>query len=90
MLKDRAEHRKILMARVDVRWEDEAGSSRTASAMLEDRSLRGAGIRLAEPIAVGTRLQVTSRKQEFSGIVRHCYGHGLQYVVGIQCDVVTA
>jgi hypothetical protein len=84
MFKNRAEHRKILMARVELQWEDEAGSSHTAFGTLEDRSPSGAGIRLAEPITVGTRLQVKTRRQEFSGIVRHCNGRRMDYFVGIQ------
>jgi hypothetical protein len=89
MFKDRVEPRKVMMARVEVRWEDQAGGAHNASAMLEDKSLGGACLRLGKPIAVETRLQVRNHGQEFSGIVRHCHARGLEFVVGIQCDVVT-
>lgn len=76
------------MARAELQWEDSTGTSRTAHAMLEDISRGGAGIRLRQPINVGSKLNIKWHKEQFSGIVRHCRREGMEYVLGVQRDAL--
>jgi len=85
---NRAETRKIIMARAELQWEDSTGTSRTAHAMLEDISRGGAGVRLRRPINVGWKLNIKWHKEQFSGIVRHCRREGMEYVLGGQRDAL--
>ena len=85
---NRAETRKVIMARAELQWEDSTGTSRAAHAMLEDISRGGAGIRLRQPIGVGSKLNVKWHKEQFSGIVRHCHREGMEYVLGVQRDAL--
>jgi hypothetical protein len=84
----RAESRKVMMARVELLWDDPSGASCTAAAMIEDRSLGGAGIYLGKAIAAGTRVQVKTSRQHFWGTVRHCgpVKGRTGFTVGIQFD----
>ncbi|HEY6990150.1 MAG TPA: PilZ domain-containing protein [Bryobacteraceae bacterium] len=88
MRANRAETRKIIMARAEAQWEDSTGTSRTVHAMLEDISRGGAGIRLRQPINVGSKLKIKWHKEQFSGTVRHCRREGMEYVVGVQRDTL--
>ena len=54
------------MARAEAQWEDPTGTSRVALAMLEDISRGGAGIRLRQPISVGSKLKIKWHKEQFS------------------------
>jgi len=74
------------MARAEAQWEDPSGAARVALAMLEDISRGGAGVRLRQPISVGSRLKIKWHKEQFSGTVRHCHREGMEYVLGIQRD----
>ncbi|HEY3453496.1 MAG TPA: PilZ domain-containing protein [Bryobacteraceae bacterium] len=85
---NRAETRKVIMARAELQWEDSTGTSRAAHAMLEDISRGGAGIRLRQPIGVGSKLNVKWHKEQFSGTVRHCRREGMEYVLGVQRDAL--
>ena len=74
------------MARAEAQWEDPSGTACVALAMLEDISRGGAGVRLRQPISVGSKLSIKWHKEEFSGTVRHCHREGMEYVLGIQRD----
>lgn len=74
------------MARAELQWEDSTGTSRTVHAMLEDISRGGAGIRLRQPISVGSKLNVKWHKEQFSGTVRYCRREGGEYFLGVQRD----
>ena len=81
---NRAEPRAGIMARIEVLWEDEGGTPHVTPAKLEDKSRRGASIRLKEPISVGTKLIVQWAHGHFSGTVKYCNPHGEEYVLGIR------
>jgi hypothetical protein len=74
------------MARAEAQWDDPNGTARVALAMLEDISHGGAGVRLRQPISVGSKLRIKWHKEQFSGTVRHCHREGMEYVLGIQRD----
>lgn len=77
------EFRTPVMTLVEASWEDQTGSH-TASARMEDKSLGGACIRLKTPIAVGSKLRIQWRFEQFSGITKYCRKEGREYLVGIQ------
>jgi hypothetical protein len=86
MREKRAERRVGILARVEVLWEDEAGTPRVAPAKLDDNSRGGASIRIKEQFSVGSKLTIQRDTEQFSGTVTYCHRHGLEYVLGIQRD----
>ena len=81
------EFRKPVLTRVDVSWQDASGTWQTVAARMEDRSAGGACIRVKVPIAVGSKLRIRSRQDDFSGEARHCRADGADFLIGIQRDV---
>jgi hypothetical protein len=81
------EFRTPVMTLVEASWEDSSGVLLTVPARMEDKSARGACIRIKTPIGVGTRLSVQWRFEQFSGTARYCRSAGKDYLVGIQRDV---
>jgi hypothetical protein len=80
----RAERRRTIISRVELRWQDSAGTAMVSTALLEDRSKQGASIRVTDPIVAGTRLQVVNRREDFVGLVRYCRPDGSGYLIGIR------
>jgi hypothetical protein len=77
------ELRTPVMILVDVSWE-EAGVSQKTRGCMEDKSAGGACIRTKRPIAVGARLKIQWRFEQFAGIVKYCRHEAREYVVGVQ------
>ena len=75
------------MRRISIAWDDEDGSPRTQSGVLEDISLSGAGVCVNKPIPAGTKVRIRGKHRELAGTVRHCRTEEFQYFVGIQLDV---
>jgi hypothetical protein len=82
----RSELRKIVLARAQVRWQDDTGTARVSTAMLEDTSPRGACILVREPIVPGTTIRVVRHREDFTGVVRNCRYDGSGYLLGILRD----
>lgn len=82
----RSEPRKIVLARAEVRWQDDTGIARVSAGMLEDTSPRGACIVVREPIVPGTSVRVVRRSEDFTGVVRNCNYDGSGYLLGILRD----
>jgi hypothetical protein len=80
------ELRTPVMTRVEASWEDSSGNLQTVTACMEDKSAGGAAIRVNTPIAVGTKLRIKWRFDQFSGTAKYCRSEGKDYVVGIQRD----
>ena len=74
------------MARVDALWKDEAGKSRISRGRLEDSSDGGLGIRVNDPIPVGSKLVVQWRQENISGTVVQSRQIGQNYILGIKRD----
>ena len=74
------------MILVEAFWEDQNGTAQTARARMEDKSVRGACIRVKTPIRLGSKLRIQWRFEQFSGIVKYCRGYGCEYLVGIEKD----
>jgi hypothetical protein len=82
----RLEPRKILICRISVSWEDQAGLPAMQVGLLEDRSLSGVGLCVPKPIAVGTKVKIRGRRRELAGIVQHCRPEGTEYFIGVRLD----
>jgi hypothetical protein len=82
----RREPRRQVMCRIEITWEDEAGGLRNQQAMLEDKSVSGAGISARKAIPAGTRINLRERDQERAGVVRYCRPDEIGYLIGIQFD----
>ena len=80
------EFRTPVMTWVEASWEDSSGVLQTVPARMEDKSIGGACIRIKIPIAVGAKLKVRWRFEQFSGAARYCRSTGRDYLVGIQRD----
>jgi hypothetical protein len=78
--------RKPVLTRVDVSWADASGKWQAVSARMEDRSPGGAGIRITLPVAVGSKVRIQSRQDDFAGEVRYCRADGRDFLLGIQRD----
>ena len=80
------EPRSLVMTVVEVSWEDPEGTLQTVPARMEDRSASGACIRINARIVVGSKLQLQSHWEQFSGTAKYCRSEGTEFVVGIQRD----
>ncbi len=75
-----------MMAQVEARWEDDAGTSHICRGKLEDISPRGLGIRITDPIPVGSKLVVSWRQESIAGTVVQCRQVGQNHFLGIKRD----
>jgi len=82
------ERRTAIMARVEVSWEDQTGTTHHMIGKLEDTSRNGACIRCTEPITVGSKLKIKWHLEQFSGVSKYCRRDEEDYVLGIQRDPV--
>lgn len=80
----RAEPRTAILARGEVSWEDQNGTTHDAPTRIEDRSPSGACIRVKVPISVGSTVRIKSQWEGFSGITRYCRKDQDEYLLGIQ------
>jgi len=76
----------MVLARAEVRWQDDIGTAHVSTAMLEDTSPNGACILVRQPIVPGTSVRVVRRQEDFTGIVRNCRNDGSGYLIGIRRD----
>jgi hypothetical protein len=72
------------MILVEASWEEKDGAERWERAQMVNRSVGGACIRVKRAIAVGTRIKVQWRFEQFAGTTRYCRSEGREYLVGIQ------
>jgi len=86
MRRNRMEPREIIMYRISLAWEDDAGELRNQEGRLEDRSPSGAGIAARKAIPVGTKVTIQERGQERVGTVRHCTPDEIGYFIGIRYE----
>jgi hypothetical protein len=82
----RTEQRRNLFVKVEVRWEDEAGTSFQADAKIEDESGSGVCLRLDRPVAVGRKLAIHSKDSRRVGVVRHCGRTHGAFILGIEWE----
>jgi hypothetical protein len=59
------------------------GENQTLSAMIEDRSVSGLGIRVAKSLAPGTPIRVCFRDEMHSAIVRRCVRDEPGFFIGV-------
>jgi hypothetical protein len=82
------EPRTAVMILVEASWLDNAGTLRSLTARMENRSAHGACIRMKAKVGVGTRLYIRSHREQFSGIAKYCRVDGKEFLVGIYKDAV--
>jgi PilZ domain len=82
----RKELRSAVMARAEVKWEDETHTPRVAAATIEDRSPSGVCIRINAPIAVGVKLTIKTHREQLSGVVTNARSEDKAYLIGIKLD----
>ena len=80
----RKEFRSDLMARILVRWTDQAGNAHAVPAVIEDKSASGACIRLIEEIPLKTLVKIEGPNEQFAGTVMNCRRNSKSYLVGIE------
>jgi hypothetical protein len=80
------EPRSAVMILVEVSWQDQNGTWQVTPARMEDKSASGACIRFKKSIAVGSKLRIKSRFEQFNGIVKYCRTEGWDFLVGLQKD----
>lgn len=85
-----AELRTAVMIVVEASWQDLNGIWQRASGRIEDKSSGGACIRLKKSVAVGTKVRIDSRIEQFAGVVRYCRSEGRDFIVGVQRDPTLA
>jgi hypothetical protein len=78
------EQRTAVMVLVEATWQDQSGTLQKSRACMINRSHGGACIRLRRAIAVGTKLRVQWRWDQFTGITRYCRSEGRDFLVGVQ------
>jgi hypothetical protein len=82
----RLEVRMLCADMVAVSWMDKAGRKRTAAALLEDISARGACLQFESAVPLGVILHWSCPSQEFAGEVRYCVYREIGYFVGVEFD----
>jgi hypothetical protein len=72
------------MILVDAWWEDQNGTLQTARVRMENKSSKGACIRLRTQIPVGAKLRIQGRLEEFCGVAKYCRNDGKEFLAGIE------
>jgi hypothetical protein len=72
------------MVPVEASWQDASGASHTVLGILDNMSRGGVSVRISEPIPVGSRLQILTPGEEFSGIVVHCHLYRQEFLLGLR------
>ena len=87
MKEQRKEPRRLFIARAKLLWEEPAGHSRLATALIEDRSDNGMSVRVKQEISIGSKLEIRWHKAKLSGIVLECRPVGVEYILAIRRDL---
>ena len=81
---ERVHPRRLIAARVQAIYENQAGQRVTTSAMFEDISAGGGCIRLGTPLPVGSQIGIQWLAKLFQVRVVHCRPDGMDYVLGFE------
>jgi hypothetical protein len=77
------EPRKTVWALAEVCWREPDGTSSYAPATLEDTSASGACVRVKRRFAIGSRLTIKWRREQFSAIAKNCRSEGRDFLLGV-------
>jgi hypothetical protein len=80
----RREPRKTCLSRVEISWQPASGQLRSGSALMEDISPSGMGLRVRTALPVGSLVQIKARNQLRTATVRSCVRADYEYSIGIQ------
>jgi hypothetical protein len=83
MVERRWERRLLCADLVQVEWRDQAGETRTTTAILEDISRSGACLQTDVPMPVEELVQVRHGRKTLEGKVSYCAYHDIGYFAGV-------
>jgi hypothetical protein len=83
MLERRWERRLLCADLVQIEWQDRAGGSRSATAILEDISRTGACLQTDVPVPVKGLVRMRHGRKTLDATVRYCAYHDIGYFMGI-------
>jgi hypothetical protein len=83
MVERRLERRLLCADLVQVEWRDQAGKTRSTTAILEDISRTGACLQTDVPIPVEELVQVRHGRKTLEGKVNYCAYHEIGYFAGV-------
>ena len=78
------EPRKTVWALAEVCWQEPDGTPLRAPATLEDTSASGACVRVKRAFAVGSRLTIKWRREEFTATAKNCRNDGRDFLLGVR------
>lgn len=84
------EPRKTVWAVAEVSWQEPDGTAVCAPATLEDTSNSGACVRVKRPFAIGSRVMIKWRREQFSAIARNCRRDGRDFLLGVHRETGSA
>jgi len=84
------EPRKTVWAVAEVCWQEPDGTDACAPATLEDTSNSGACVRVKRSFAIGSRVMIKWRREQFSAIARNCRPDGRDYLLGLRREGTTS
>ncbi|HTS04295.1 MAG TPA: hypothetical protein VMP68_01845 [Candidatus Eisenbacteria bacterium] len=84
------EPRKTVWAVAEVSWQEPDGTPACAPATLEDTSNSGACVRVKRPFAIGSRVMIKWRREQFSAIARNCRRDGRDFLLGVHREGTSA
>ena len=80
------EPRKTVWAIAEIYWQEPDGTSLHTPATLEDTSSSGACVRVKRAFAIGSRLTIKWRREQFSAIAKNCRRDGRDFLLGVRRD----
>src|ERR1035438_7345743 len=83
MLERRWERRLLCADLVQVEWRDQAGETRSTTAILEDISRTGACLQTDVPMPVEAWVHVRHGRKTLEGKVSYCAYHDIGYYAGV-------
>lgn len=78
------EPRTAMWAVAEIIWEEPTGTPNRAPATLEDTSPSGACLRVKHPFAVGSRVTIRWRREQFLAIAKNCRSDGREFLLGVR------
>jgi hypothetical protein len=79
-------HRRNMLVKVEVHWQNDSGALLRTDGRVEDESAGGVCIRFPRPLAVGRKLAIQSGGTLRPGIVRRCERSRGAFLLGVKWE----
>jgi hypothetical protein len=79
-------HRRNMLVKVEVRWQDNSGALLREDGRVEDESAGGVCIRISKPLAAGWKLVIQSGGTIRPGIVQRCERNRGAFLLGVKWE----